>query len=126
MCSAGHADDERALALDDDALITTLLDELAATAGVEAVPVETRITRWPASFPQYRPGHLDRVGAIDEILEDDAPGLFVAGAAYRGLGLPACARIRRASPHSERVPTYEQGRGGDPADAAPPSRPASE
>jgi oxygen-dependent protoporphyrinogen oxidase len=95
--SAGHADDESAMELDDEQLVATLLAELASTAGVDALPVETRITRWPSSFPQYRPGHLDRVEAIDETLADDAPGLFVAGAAYRGLGLPACAQQARVA-----------------------------
>jgi protoporphyrinogen/coproporphyrinogen III oxidase len=95
--SAGHADDESAMELDDEQLVATLLAELASTAGVDADPVETRITRWPSSFPQYRPGHLDRVEAIDETLADEAPGLFVAGAAYRGLGLPACAQQARVA-----------------------------
>lgn len=95
--SAGHADDDTAMELDDDQLVATLLAELATTAGIDAEPVETRITRWPSSFPQYRPGHLDRVEAIDETLTEDAPGLFCAGAAYRGLGLPACAQQGRVA-----------------------------
>ena len=55
-------------------------------------PTEVRVTRWPASFPQYRPGHLERVDAIDADLASTAPGVVVAGAALRGLGVPACIR----------------------------------
>ncbi|MFN3216914.1 MAG: protoporphyrinogen oxidase [Acidimicrobiales bacterium] len=119
--SAGHADDESALELDDDQLVATLLAELASTAGVDAVPVETRITRWPSSFPQYRPGHLDRVEAIDESLAEEAPGLFVAGAAYRGLGLPACAQQGRVAALRVRA---HLGRHDNAADQ--PNQPAPE
>ena len=55
-------------------------------------PTEVRVSRWIGSFPQYRPGHLDRVDAIDADLGAAAPGLAVAGAALRGLGVPACIR----------------------------------
>ena len=87
--SSGRIDDTRAIEMDDDALVTALLGELAVTAGVTAEPTAVRVTRWPRSFPQYRPGHLERVEAIDALLERDAPGVVVAGAGYRGLGLPA-------------------------------------
>jgi len=59
--------------------------------GLTADPVLTRIFRWPRSRPRYKVGHLDRVQRIDRLIEQ-APGLYVAGAAYRGLGLPDCVR----------------------------------
>ena len=40
-------------------------------------------------MPQYNLGHLERVAAIEQRLEG-LPGLFVAGNAYRGVGLPDC------------------------------------
>ncbi len=60
-------------------------------------PSEVRVSRWPASFPQYRPGHLDRIDVIDAELAAAAPGLAVAGAFARGLGVPACIRQGRAA-----------------------------
>jgi len=48
-----------------------------------------RIFRWPKAMPQYTLGHLDRLAVIDRQLFDH-PGLFVAGNAYRGIGLPDC------------------------------------
>ena len=96
--SAGHAGDERAMAMDDDELVDRLLDELRWTAGIDAEPTEIRITRWPKSFPQYRPGHGDRVSSIEARLAEEAPGIIITGAAYRGLGLPACVhQARRAA-----------------------------
>ena len=96
--SAGHAGDERALEMDDDVLVDRLLEELRWTAGIDAEPTEVRITRWPKSFPQYRPGHGDRVSSIEARLAEEAPGIIITGAAYRGLGLPACVhQARRAA-----------------------------
>jgi oxygen-dependent protoporphyrinogen oxidase len=73
--------------LDDDALATAAVTELATHLGTEVAPSAVRISRWPQSFPQYRPGHrrwLDAVGAATP------PGLFLTGAAYRGIGVAAC------------------------------------
>jgi oxygen-dependent protoporphyrinogen oxidase len=40
-------------------------------------------------MPQYVLGHLDRLAAIEGALAEH-PGLAVAGAAYRGVGIPDC------------------------------------
>jgi oxygen-dependent protoporphyrinogen oxidase len=88
--SAGRAGDARTLDLDDADLLARLLADLERTMGLAAEPVEVRVTRWPRSFPQYAVGHLDRVGAIESAVAAHARGVVVAGAAYRGLGLPAC------------------------------------
>ena len=56
-----------------------------------------RVTPWPRSLPQYRPGHLERVDDLERCLAADASGLIAAGAALRGLGLPACVRQGRAA-----------------------------
>ncbi len=59
---------------------------------VRADPTEVRVSRWIKSFPQYRPGHLDRVAEVERALATEVPGIVLAGAAYRGLGIPACIR----------------------------------
>jgi oxygen-dependent protoporphyrinogen oxidase len=88
--SAGHYGNEHALALDDDILVRAMLDELAMTMGVRDEPVDVRISRWPRAFPQYTPGHAARVDALDASLASEAPGIALVGAAYRGIGIPAC------------------------------------
>ena len=65
--------------------------------GIEAAPVGTRVARWPLGFTQYTAGHLDRVDRIEQALAEECPGLEVAGAAYRGLGIPACIRQGRGA-----------------------------
>ena len=51
-----------------------------------------RVTRWPSSFPQYEPGHLDRVAAIEAQMP---AGVALAGAAFRGIGIASCIRQGR-------------------------------
>ncbi|MFM8650679.1 MAG: protoporphyrinogen oxidase [Actinomycetota bacterium] len=74
----------------DDRIVTTVVDEVETHLGVAVRPTETKVVRWVESFPQYRPGHLDRLDAIEKALRDAAPGVVLAGASHRGIGLPAC------------------------------------
>jgi len=90
--SAGRAGDERAVRLDDDELVGRLHRELAESVGVTEPPVERLVTRWMRAFPQYQPGHAARVAGIESDLAGAMPGVVVAGAAYRGLGIAACVR----------------------------------
>ena len=65
--------------------------------GLVGDPVEVRVSRWPRSLPQYAPGHLDRVDQIDAELEVDGPPVVATGAAFRGIGIPACIREGQAA-----------------------------
>jgi protoporphyrinogen/coproporphyrinogen III oxidase len=73
--------------LDDDAVLAAVVDEVGQHLDLDLQPTESRITRWPGAFPQYRPHHADRVTAIDGALPR---GLHVVGASYHGIGIPAC------------------------------------
>ena len=61
-----------------------------------ADPLDVRVGRWERAFPQYAPGHLSRVAAVESELADlsdrDGAGMVLAGAALRGVGVPACIR----------------------------------
>ncbi len=92
--SVGRHLDESALELDDDRLAETALGEVAALTGLRAPPREILVQRWPASFPQYVSGHLARVERIEQLVARH-PGLAVTGAAYRGIGIPACVEDAR-------------------------------
>lgn len=74
----------------DEALLAAAIAEVSAHLDLTLAPTAHRITRWPLAFPQYRPGHAKRVAAIEAALARDAAGVFVAGASYRGIGIPAC------------------------------------
>jgi oxygen-dependent protoporphyrinogen oxidase len=79
------------MALGDDQLAATAREELASLLGVKAAPILTRVARWPESMPQYGLGHLDRVCEIEQ-RSAALPGMTLAGAAYRGVGIPDCVR----------------------------------
>ncbi len=98
--SAGRDGDERALDLDDDDLVRAVLTDLHRLMDVRSEPTQVRVSRWPQSFPQYRPGHLDRVEAAERALSSRAPQIVLAGAAYRGLGIPACIRQGQTAAHT--------------------------
>ncbi len=76
--------------LDDKALLEVALRDLRLHLGFDAAPTNMRFTRWIESFPQYRPGHAMRVETLDKQLHASAPGVVLAGASYRGIGIPAC------------------------------------
>ena len=89
--SAGSAGDDRIEHLHDDELVEHLLADLGTTMGLEGQPTEVRVSRWERSLPQYRVGHLERVADIESTLAGEHSGaIALAGAAYSGVGLPAC------------------------------------
>ena len=88
--SVGRSGDVRFQDLDDDALTEQVLADLDQVIGVRGAPTDVRIGRWLRSFPQYEPGHLDRIDAVQASLADGP--IRVAGMALRGVGIPACIR----------------------------------
>lgn len=95
--SAGHAGDERAMAMDDDSVVRACVDELSPAIGLRAPPVDAMVARFPDAFPQYLPGHLDHV-ELWEAQAQKIGNVALAGAALRGVGIPACvASGRRAA-----------------------------
>jgi oxygen-dependent protoporphyrinogen oxidase len=95
--SVGRFGDDRGAALADDELAARVWAELTPVLSLSGPPRDTMVTRWPGAFPQYAVGHLDLVDRI-EAAAAALGGLSVAGAAYRGVGIPACiASGRRAA-----------------------------
>ena len=73
--------------LDDDKLVDRAVAEVGGHVGLDLQPGEVRVSRWPDAFPQYRPGHRDWLAAVAAATP---PGVFLTGASYRGIGVPAC------------------------------------
>lgn len=94
--SVGRSGDTRAEHFDDDQLATRVIAELGVLLGLKGTPKATMVTRWAEALPQYRVHHLLRVTAI-EAAAGRLPALAVAGAAYRGVGIPACIGSGRAA-----------------------------
>ncbi|PBC77343.1 protoporphyrinogen oxidase [Streptomyces sp. TLI_235] len=94
--SLGRHREEAALDLPDEELVARSLADLEQAAGLRATPYATAVTRWRAGLPQYPVGHLDRMARVRRLVAD-AGRLAVCGAAYDGVGIPACiGSARRA------------------------------
>jgi oxygen-dependent protoporphyrinogen oxidase len=74
---------------DDDRLLNIAFNEISQTLDITAEPLFSRIIRYPKAMPQYNLGHLERLAAIENQLAQH-PGLFLAGAAFNGVGIPDC------------------------------------
>jgi oxygen-dependent protoporphyrinogen oxidase len=95
-CSIGRAGEAALLQRDDADLAALAAAELAEATGIAKAPVAHRVTRWGGALPQYNVGHLDRVEGIRAAVAGQ-PGLAVAGAAYGGVGIPACVATARSA-----------------------------
>ncbi len=87
--SIGRFEEEADLERDDAELVAMSLKDLGDAVGLAAAPLESRVDRWDGGLPQYPVGHLARVARIREHVAA-LPGLRVCGAAYDGVGIPAC------------------------------------
>jgi protoporphyrinogen/coproporphyrinogen III oxidase len=95
-CSVGRIGEEALLQRADEDLAALAAAELAVATGVRGAPVAHRISRWGGALPQYTVGHLDRVTRIRAAVATQ-PGLALCGAAYAGVGIPACVGTARAA-----------------------------
>jgi oxygen-dependent protoporphyrinogen oxidase len=93
-CSVGRFGDEAILQRDDADLADVAAADLATATGVRGQPADSRVTRWGGGLPQYSVGHLGRVARIRAGVAAQ-PGLAVCGAAYDGIGIPACIASAR-------------------------------
>jgi oxygen-dependent protoporphyrinogen oxidase len=75
----------------DEDLVRIVLSEFQDILGLhpKAMPLFSRLYRWPLGMPQYTIGHLERVELIEK-RSAVIPGLALAGGSYRGVGLPNC------------------------------------
>ncbi|MFC4113538.1 protoporphyrinogen oxidase [Nonomuraea zeae] len=95
-CSIGRIGEEHLLQREDTELVSLAMAEMADVMGAHGLPVDTRVTRWGGALPQYNVGHLDRVARVRSAVALQ-PGLAVCGAAYDGIGIPACVGTARTA-----------------------------
>ncbi len=85
----GGAKQPELTGLGEQMMTNLVREELEITMGITAPPRARWIFRWPQGMPQYIIGHPDRLKALAQTVAS-TPGLFLAGAAYRGIGIPDC------------------------------------
>ena len=94
--SMGRFGDQRFEDWDDDEVVARAWSELGQMIGLTGTPLEWRVARFPGAFPQYRVHHLLRASGIESAVAR-LGAVAVAGAAYRGVGIPACIASGRAA-----------------------------
>lgn len=72
----------------------SMLDDLRRIMRIRAQPLFIRVARWPLAMAQYNVGHARLVAAIEERM-GRLGGLFLAGNAWHGIGIPDCIRTGR-------------------------------
>ena len=87
----GGLRDQSVLGLTDEEVLSTVTRELKEIAGIVGKPRDYRIYRWNRAMAQPAPGHLERLGRIEQ-LRKRFSGLALAGNAYTGIGVPDCVR----------------------------------
>jgi oxygen-dependent protoporphyrinogen oxidase len=97
--SLGRIDDTRPDEWTDAECAARAWEELGALVGLTGQPTESVVVRHPRALPQYRVHHLLRTAGVEAAVAR-LGGLAVAGAAYRGVGIPACVASGRAAAHA--------------------------
>jgi oxygen-dependent protoporphyrinogen oxidase len=93
---------------DDEELVAHVAAELRPLLRLPRTPYDAFVARWDDALPQYALGHLARVDTIEAAVHA-VPGLAVAGAAYRGVGIAACVASGEAA--AARVAAHVRSRG---------------
>jgi len=94
--SLGRIDDTRAGGWDDDEVLARAWEELGMLSGIAGAPLDAVVVRHVHALPQYRVHHLMRAAGVEGAVAR-LGRLAVAGAAYRGVGIPACIASGRAA-----------------------------
>ncbi|ALG08019.1 protoporphyrinogen oxidase [Kibdelosporangium phytohabitans] len=108
--SVGRYGEAGTLQRDDDELVAAVRSDLWELTGVDVAPVGRIVTRWGGGLPQYGVGHTAAVAAIIDAVAE-IPGLAVAGAALRGVGIPAT--IDSATAAASAIGAYLASRSGE-------------
>ena len=94
--SLGRIDDARPDRWTDGEAAQRAWDDLGGLLGVSGAPDEAVVARHVDAFPQYRVHHLLRTAGVEAAVAR-LGGLAVAGAAYHGVGIPACIASGRTA-----------------------------
>lgn len=95
-CFFGGRADADVLNETDEGMVQGAREELRRIIGLTAAPIHTIVSRWPQSMAQYTVGHADRLREIEQRTVA-LRGIYLAGNAYTGIGIPDCIRMGRAA-----------------------------
>ena len=95
----GGMRNEALMSQPDSVLVATVQRELSEILGARIVgahvePELARVVRWRRAMAQYAVGHQDKMKRIHARVAA-LPGIYLAGNAYDGIGIPDCIRLGR-------------------------------
>lgn len=89
-CYVGRPGDEAIVEQTDEEIVQLVLEDLQKTMDITEDPEFTIVSRWKEAMPQYTVGHKERMKKLTTFMENELPGVYLAGSSYAGSGLPAC------------------------------------
>ncbi|MDZ5607126.1 protoporphyrinogen oxidase [Bacillus pseudomycoides] len=106
-CYVGRPGDEAIVEQTDEEIVQFILEDLQKTMDIKANPDFTVVSRWKDAMPQYTVGHKERMKKLTTFMEQELPGVYLAGSSYAGSGLPDCidqgeAAIKRVLSYLEK------------------------
>ncbi|MFJ8527389.1 protoporphyrinogen oxidase [Bacillus sp. NPDC094106] len=111
-CYVGRPGDEAVVEQTDEEIVQFILEDLQKTMDITADPDFTVVSRWKDAMPQYTVGHKERMKKLTAFMEQELPGIYLAGCSYAGTGLPDCidqgeAAVKHVLAHLERISETE-------------------
>lgn len=89
-CFLGKPGDQGVVDLSDQELVDIVMKDLNKLMNITQKPEFSVVTRWANAMPQYTVGHTDRLNNLIGQMKEEIPGVYLAGASYRGIGIPDC------------------------------------
>jgi len=84
----------RCFSTDPDISRDAVEADLVRLMNIAGTPIVVVHHRWPDTMPQYTVGHITRIAELERRIAH-IPGLYLAGNAYHGIGVPDCVKSGR-------------------------------
>ncbi|WP_421616902.1 protoporphyrinogen oxidase [Brevibacillus sp. TJ4] len=88
-CFIGRATEQEFLQWTDEEIVERALHDLRKIMAIHQEPEFARVTRLQNAIP-YVVGHQQWVLDVEKAVQRELPGIWLAGASYRGVGVPDC------------------------------------
>lgn len=89
-CYVGRPGNEEIVSRSDEEIVETVIQDLRKITTFTAEPDFTYVTRWRRGMSQFLPNHQTWLQEIREKMNDQYPGIQLAGASYESSGIPDC------------------------------------
>lgn len=89
-CYVGRAGDEAIVDRSDSEIVEAAIQDIKKNSTITGDPDFTYVTRWRRSMSQFVPGHITWYTRVKKQMNEQYPGMYLAGSSYAGSGIPDC------------------------------------